>query len=102
MLGYDILTFLTLFPILTIPYGIGKKPDHCNQTEYLQYLVDLVEPRFNRADFLLVIHSMYQRHQGFQSAILNGRFPCSVPRARSAVVPRATTPRVARLAEPGL
>ena len=68
---YEGLNLLKAFP-LQFPYGIGGvdlEGDERRGIKYYGYLRDLSNPHFHRAEFVTILHNMFER-----SKMLNGAF----------------------------
>ena len=69
---YEGLNLLKAFP-LQFPYGIGGvdlEGDERRGVKYYGYLRDLSNPHFHRAEFVTILHNMFERSKMLNDAFL--------------------------------
>ena len=79
---YEDLNLMKAFP-KQFPYGFGDHADfdiHCSQNGYLKHLLSLSIPTFHEADFVLVIHNMFEKSKALSAALwqVKGGEKCDV------------------------
>ena len=63
---YEDQNLLRAFPLL-FPYGIGERQD--SHVSFYQYLNSLSSPNWHKAEFVTIMHNMYERSKMVSAAI---------------------------------
>ena len=79
---YEDMNLMKAFP-KQFPYGFGYHPDfniRCSQNGFLKHLLSLSIPAFHEADFVLVVHNMFEKSRALSGALwqVRGGQKCDV------------------------